>query len=96
MTAVDTEAIRPLDWEVPCERITRVHSRTGDGPAAVCGGAGRAEWVLTLRCCGTRVLYCTACTAVVMAHPVLHCAPCGVSSSPGSTAYRFVEPFHQP
>lgn len=91
LEALDHALIGHLDesWDIPCEAST--HGERGSGPAA---------WIMWFACCPVTgrpyLLACTACKDFKLSYPVIRCREpdggCGKVYTPGSTAYRYIEP----
>lgn len=91
-------AVAEPDWDIACERASRVAENGRRDDPLTCNGSGRAEWALWFSCgCNPGyVLYCTSCKDRVLGHEAgLHCTPCHQTFKPASTAYRLIEPLNR-
>lgn len=81
------------EWDLPCESIG--HAQRGSGPA---------KWVMWFACCprdngSPYLLACDACKDFKLSYPALVCKTdeggCGQVFTPGSLAYRLIEPLNK-
>lgn len=79
------------EWGLPCEMSS--HEEVGSGPA---------EWIMWFSCpCENKKykLACPSCKDHKLAQPALRClielGGCGQLFTPGSLAYRLVEPLNK-